>query len=344
MVVFACTLITIIWTASASAVTYDRMVVFGDSLSDHYGLYTYLEPITGAYDAVTNPDGVREVWSNGDVWAEYLATLWNAELDNRAIAGAMTQGHENSAVQAMTDSGTLPALGIRGQVNTYLDETGQPLSDNTLYVIWIGGNDLLVYGEGRSDAATAEEMISDAITNITAALGQLYDAGARKFLVMNLPDIGATPAYLNLGSDAGTAATALSESFNSALHSAVKAFAESENDETIHWTDVFTFLHQITDDGTFANTTGTYLVLDEEGRDTGAVNEPASDYLYWNGIHPTTRTHSLLADFVDEQLDDDSGSDSCFIGAAAFGPVSGSVWGWGALLLGVGAVSCRRKK
>ncbi|WP_124330167.1 SGNH/GDSL hydrolase family protein [Desulfonema ishimotonii] len=300
-------LISTIWAASASAATYDRMVVFGDSLSDHYGLHTYLGPILGDYDAVTNPGGIREVWTNGDVWAEYLAEFWNAELDNRAIAGAMTQGHDTPAVQALVDQGVLPPLGMTGQVSTWLDEAALPLSGDTLFVIWVGGNDLLVYGEGRSEAATAEEMISDAVTNVTAALGQLYDAGARKFLVMNLPDLGTIPYCLSQSADVQAATTELTENFNTALYEAVEAFAESENDETLHWFDVFTFLHRVVEIGVFPNTTDTYLVLDEDGNDTGEVNEPAWAYLYWDTVHPTTRTHKLLGHFVGFRLYFDSG-------------------------------------
>lgn len=45
---------------------YDAVVAFGDSLTDHGGLYSYQSFL--GYD-------VFPVWSNGDTWVEYFATV-----------------------------------------------------------------------------------------------------------------------------------------------------------------------------------------------------------------------------------------------------------------------------
>ncbi len=76
--------------AESVAKSFNTLIAFGDSLSDHHGLEAYL----GSYDPVSNPTGALEAWTNGDVWVEYLADILNADLDNNAIAGAMTEGHE----------------------------------------------------------------------------------------------------------------------------------------------------------------------------------------------------------------------------------------------------------
>lgn len=108
----ACALMSLInWVflaTTAYARTYTHIVAFGDSLTDHHGLEFYLAPYVGVYDPETNPGGVLEVRSNGDGWVEYLADGWDETLENNAIAGAMTQGHENEDIQSYIDLGSLP--------------------------------------------------------------------------------------------------------------------------------------------------------------------------------------------------------------------------------------------
>lgn len=126
----------------AAATSYSRIVAFGDSLSDHGGLQ---EKYLGLYNPESNPDGVLTTWSNGNVWTDYIKTKLNADLDDRAIAGATTDGHEDETVQAMMDAGTLPDLSFIGQINSYIASSPSFDSSKTLFTMWIGGNDLLEY-------------------------------------------------------------------------------------------------------------------------------------------------------------------------------------------------------
>lgn len=117
--------------AAAHARTYQNIAAFGDSLSGHFGLAFYLGP----YDSISNPNGAPAVWSNGDVWIEYLAGEWEASLDNNAIGGAMTKGHESEAVQALSDSGKLSQQGFGGQTDLYLSNSPGIDQEKTLFTI-----------------------------------------------------------------------------------------------------------------------------------------------------------------------------------------------------------------
>ncbi|MFZ2634484.1 MAG: SGNH/GDSL hydrolase family protein [Desulfosalsimonadaceae bacterium] len=305
--------------AGAFAKSFDKIIAFGDSLSDHHGLEAYL----GLYHPVNNPNGVLEAWTNGDVWVEYLADIMDATLDNNAIAGAMTDGHESEQIQALSDQGLLPQLGLVGQVNSFSNEDPVFVADETLFTIWIGGNDLLEYGRGESDATSVDALLNDAIDNVINSMSKLAGEGATHFLVLNLPDLGKTPAFNSRTPAEIAAATTLSFTYNTALETGLTNFKKSFPGITVYTFDVYTYMNQMISNGTFKNPTGTYMVLDENGDYTGAVNEPASDYLFWDSIHPTTSAHELVAINADKEIadtdkdNDDDDDDSCFIASAS---------------------------
>jgi len=239
----------------AFANSYLKVIAFGDSLSDHYGL----QSLIGPYDPVSNPTGALEAWTNGDVWVEYLADILNADLDNNAIAGAMTEGHENDSIQGLSDLGQLPQLGLISQINSFVSEDVSFLSGRTLFTIWIGGNDLLKYGRGESDASSVEELITDAIDNVINSMSVLAAEGATHILVMNLPDLGKSPAYTTKTPAEIAGVTSLSSAFNSALDTGITNFRKLFPKVTVDTFDVFNFLNEIIKNNTFKNSTGTYM-------------------------------------------------------------------------------------
>ncbi len=296
----------------AHARIYQNIIAFGDSLSDHHGLEFYL----GLYDPETNPNGAPSVWSNGDVWVEYLSDEWGADLENNAIGGAMTLGHENETVQALSDNGTLPQLGLVGQTTLYLSSSPEFDPDKTLFTIWIGANDLMVFGKGESYTTDPEVMITDAMTNISSSVAALYSQGATHFLLLNLPDISKTPGYNTKSAEELVTVTALVQAYNSALETTIEALEANFADISIDLFDVFSYLTEIIETDSFVNVTGTYMEVDDEGHRTGNVNGDADDYLFWDNVHPMTRGHEMIADELSETLypeENDGGNSSCFI-------------------------------
>lgn len=323
---------------SGAQKSFTHVVAFGDSLSDHGGLQSYV----GAYDPVTNPAGVPEVWSDGDTWIEYVADKWNAVLDNNAIAGAMTRGHESSAVQAMSDAGVLPQLGLVGQVNLYVAESPVIDARNTLFAIWIGANDLMEYGRGESSAATPDQVIGNAMTNIQTAVTALHAQGATDFLVLNLPDIGATPGYASRSTEESAGATMLATSYNSALASLIDSLAQSLPGAVFYTFDVFSAMATIMADNMFEDQTGTYMALDAQGNRTGNTNGDAEDYMFWDAIHPTTAAHELVAETVQDALFGASDSDAVItavIETAEAGTIT-AVWKKGGEVTTAGGHRC----
>lgn len=115
---------------------YSHIVAFGDSLSDNGSNTSYIPGVGAVFGNDRYGFGIA---SNGDVWVENLALTMGASLDDRAYCGATTAD--------------LP-VGLKWQAIQYLADLSDasfasavtPVSDNTLYTLWVGGEMILVQG------------------------------------------------------------------------------------------------------------------------------------------------------------------------------------------------------
>ncbi len=247
-------------TASATGPSVNNFVAFGDSLtdngtspSDSYGITTY---------------------SNGPVWADYLtgSSLLNVPSLDLAYVGATT-GTDNPSA-ASTFGQQYANTGMLSQVAAYLNLTSSSISSNTLVALWGGADDLF---QNRS--------YSTAISNIATEIQELESAGAKNFLILNLPNIGATPYFQTNEPSEAAAATAWCQAFNSGLASEVSTLEGQEPGDSFYTFDVYDFFNQITADPT------AYGFADDSA-------------IYWtDGLHPSTQTHSLIATDIYDQLD-----------------------------------------
>lgn len=287
-----------VFLSGGSATAFDTVVVFGDSLSDNGNLFQV--------DVSQFPDPHR-YWqgrfSNGRVWVEYLTApdMLNASLVDRAVGGAQTGGLESAELLA--------------QVYYHINADASP-SSNTLFVIWIGGNDFL----------SGERNAKSSVENIRSALQVLTDYGASRFLLLNLPDLGATPRYS--GTSDAQAATNFSTEFNTELSQIVALFQQSNSQVLIYQLDIYTMFSEIIQN---PNQYGFNNVTEESPNFSVEDNfDNSAGYMFWDNKHPTTETHELIADraflLVDEPnetpnetTDESSNDDStCFISTLLF--------------------------
>jgi phospholipase/lecithinase/hemolysin len=281
------------------AAPFDEIVIFGDSLSDD-GNLVFIED---------QPEPDQELYyrgrfSNGPVWVEYLADAQhlNVPLTDRALGGAQSDGF-------------VPP-GVIQQVITYVTTNDAP-SPNTLFIIWIGGNDYL---NGDEDFQTV-------VSNISDAMDRLARYGALNLLVLNLPDLGAIPA--TLGSPEAPEATAFSNDFNAGLTGMLDRFKAEHPEIQVFEFDVFSFALSVRSDPAaygFVNATEPSPNFDVPNNFDGA------GYVFWDERHPTTGMHGLIADQVfallNEQArppatdgviqDNDGGGSTCFIDASTW--------------------------
>ncbi len=272
--------------AWANSMPFSRIVVFGDSLSDDgkdgYGVYYW----TGG--AAPAPPYWNGRFSNGPVWAEYLARDLGMTglLDDYAVGGATSGTQVNGGPPGWPH-------GVQSQIELYLSShQGDP---DALYIIWAGHNDIFIplFQTPMGDLEAARIAF---VQNMKGNIKALWAAGARHILVANVADIGKCPGFLAAGSGASAGASWLAASFNQSLAGALIELS-AEGLPTIAL-DAFTVL-----DTVVANPAefGFSNVIDQ-----AILLYPAdpSGYVFWDNVHPTTEAHKVIAQLAVRDLID----------------------------------------
>ncbi len=245
----------------------NQLYVFGDSLSDVGNVFH----ATGrAYPP--NPPYFQGRYSNGPVWVEYLASelaLTPEQNTNFAYGGA-TIG--NGGINGIPN--------LLAQVNSFT-KTHRQVNPNALYVLWAGANDYL------HGATTNPKVLSD---SLSTAIQSLSKAGAKKILVANLPDLGKLPSTNN--SSYSSALSSLTAAHNLSLAKSLNVLKQELGSDTqIIELDVYSLYQQaITDPAKFGLTNVTSACLNN----AASCSNP-NKFLFWDGIHPTTAAHQILA-------------------------------------------------
>ncbi|WP_295963476.1 autotransporter domain-containing protein [uncultured Xanthomonas sp.] len=272
--------------------TYSRTVFFGDSLTDA-GYYRPLLPasvraVTGQF--TTNPDFV---------WAQYVAEYYGtnaAANGNGQIGDDYAAGNARVGVANPSALGVAPSLAT--QASNYLAANGGKADPNALYSVWGGANDLFAIAGGAPVQAT----IGNAVTAEVGIVASLQNAGARYIMVNNLPDVGITPRFRAGGAAAMAQGTALATAYNTALFSGLKSAGLR-----VIPVDTFHLLQEVVaNPGAygFTNVTGTACQPQITAQSltcnpTSYVSADAADtYVFADGVHPTGRTHELLAQYA----------------------------------------------
>ncbi|HKW37708.1 MAG TPA: SGNH/GDSL hydrolase family protein [Burkholderiales bacterium] len=276
-----------------------RFVVFGDSLSDPGNAFILtrdleIPPFTSLIPSAPYARGALH-FSNGPTWIEQLslidralpsagpALLLPVVLSNYAVGGARAR--------------TVGAFDLPTQVGLFVGDFHGQAPANALYVVFVGGNDVrdaLTALATDPTGATSVGIVSDALSAIRGNLLTLYAAGARKFLVPNLPDVGLTPAVRLAGPQAQGLAHLFSTQFNAGLELTLQGL-EAALGVSIVRLDVFGLVNQaVADPAAF----GLADVEDPCIRLNTVVNAFCANpgkFFFWDGIHPTVAVHRLFA-------------------------------------------------
>jgi len=142
------------------------------------------------------------------------------------------------------------------------------------------------------DVGLAFAIMYDAVFTTAANVQRLYDAGGRRFLVANVPNLGLAPAIVALGASA--TATYLTSIYNGLLEGALQGLDAAPGIE-ISRLDTFGFITAVVaNPGAFDIDNATTPCL-SFGVVENAVCDNPGDYLFWDGIHPTRKGHLKLA-------------------------------------------------
>ena len=276
-------------TSTAQAQTYNRLVVFGDSLSDNGNLFAVSGQPPAPY--------FQGRFSNGPVFTELLG--FNA---GRFTAGAPVTGSVNYAFGgARTDLSANPP-GMRAQLASYTG-AGGTFGANDLVSVLGGANNIFQAFPGAAAnpltaQSTMQGVANAAASDINLIVSTIAQAGAGTILVSNLPRLGITPQFASTGTSGAALADFAGTTFNSALLNNLFATAAARPNTNIILMDLYKISDPLrANPGRFGLTNATDACF------TGvSVCSNPDGYLYWDGVHPTAAGHRLLAQLAEDYL------------------------------------------
>jgi phospholipase/lecithinase/hemolysin len=260
--------------AAQAGPSISQVVVLGDSLSDNGNLQALI--------GYPPPPYWQGRASNGLVAVEYLAQKLGAPLGDFAWIGATTgvgNGVDGGTVE------TLGAFGLPGMTTMFQSVfPATPIDPNALYLLWGGANDL----RSATNQAEAAVAIGKAVTNLVTMAVTLQSLGATRITVLNMPDLGKTPLSLAMGPMISYFFTQVSIGFNQAL--------KVNLPPGVHYFDAFSPFAAIVGN---PEKYGLSNVTDQLMLTPGADPDK---YFFWDGAHPTTAGHAIIADFLYESV------------------------------------------
>ncbi|KAL1922782.1 uncharacterized protein VTP21DRAFT_9158 [Calcarisporiella thermophila] len=142
-----------------------------------------------------------------------------------------------------------PVPCVKQQVQLYYDEYFKDGKlgldqDKTLYAIWIGSNDIFDIYFNSSDL----EKFDKSADAIGASLKNLYDHGAKHFLVLNVPPLQYMPLIKEMVKSDGTKLSELRghvHGYNTRLNDVCSDFAKSAKDVQLTLFDSFTLFDNL---------------------------------------------------------------------------------------------------
>lgn len=325
-----------------------NLKIFADSWSDTGNTFHLTD---GSVPAATDYYNGRA--SNGPVWADHLAARTGGTVNDVFATGALNNAIDNFAVGGayagtfdfpfvgsqgildivVPDSSPLP--GLIGQIERYKELSGPELDPSARHIFEIGGADF----EIRAIVGEDEDAITNAATNAVSQIGnaidELYEMGAREFIIFNFPDFGLFPVYQLDG--LSSLVTQGSNAFNLALTDLVATLPTELPEISLTVLDLETIFNDaLTDTTQFPDASamselaiGTSFCFDDRavlgGGSLCGSADPDDRVFYDSGGHFSSRFHSLIADEL----------------AAAVVPVPGAIVLFSSALFGM-VFSCRK--
>lgn len=294
----ALSLFALLSCASAQNRTFTNQYSFGDSLSDSGNLFAATSALGAGTPGAPYFQGRV---SNGRVFTELLGT--NMALV--ATSPASVKSSLNFAFAGATagGAGTLPpSMGV--QIGLYQARAITP-SKTDLFTVFFGANDLISVLSAPTTALNPANLdVAGAATAATVAGGvqSLVGLGAKNIVVAGLPNLGGTARSVALGSTAQAFGLRASSAFNAELQSRLGAIAASAPaaDVNLVYIDVQGLLDRVILDFRalgFSNATSFAIAP----ASAGGGGDP-NGYVFFDDIHPSAKTHALLAGAVVEAL------------------------------------------
>lgn len=293
-------------TPALAGEDYSDIVVFGDSLSDPGNAFVLTgqtsrppyQLIPGAPYAIGG-----QHFSNGRTWAERFVH----EMDLRAGAAFRNPVVFSNYAVGGARARAGGSVDLTAQVSLYLVNQGGAADPDALYVLFIGGNDLrdaLVALGSDPGGMTSAGILSDTVKAVADNIAMLAASGAQNILVFNGPDLSLVPAVRLQGPVAQGGALFLSGQYNLGLDAALDSLAALFPALDLIRFDLFGLFNQVVMQPGMFELQNVVQTCITPGVIVGAICKDPERYLFWDGIHPTSQGHRIIADAVDALFED----------------------------------------
>ena len=290
---------------------YSRIFIFGASFIDPGNRYAdtglissppFIDPLAPvAYEV----GGHRA--TNGRTWVEVMAqemglTKWAKPAYRDPVFG--NYAYDHARVRDVDPPYIVFAPSVGDQIDAWKNNgycTGGPMSpmNDTLFVVDTGAADLLdiMVPPGGVDPDSIFFAILTAMGN---HIVELYNCGARNFLVADLLPLGIAPGVALVGDP--EEANQLAETFNWFLGQVISDITEALPGTNIKTTGFYGFgeaMIEFSEELGFTNVTEpcvTFWVVED------AYCDNPKEYFFWDYLHPTKAAHALLGRHALEQL------------------------------------------
>lgn len=263
---------------------FDRMVIFGDSLSDIINVYNVTQRIVPNHNS-----WFLGHFSNGKLWHEYLTDAFDLP------AYVWATGNAESG-----DKIIFP--GLSSQLESFIKYSNKSHDydiSQTLFVASFGINDLLSGGKTAKDV----------LDNYNKQLPILANTGAKKIVIMNIPDLLIAPMTKSWNPSKKENMRRNIDLLNEQLPILISELRIKYPD--IHWieVDLHSAFASILADPEFVNTTDACLDMSNSRLSFLKAHNVKSDckkangkFMFWDVLHPTTLSHQKLAKIIQASL------------------------------------------
>ena len=179
-------------------------------------------------------------------------------------------------------------------------------SPTALYTVWAGSNDVLDIANSTLTPAQQQADVAQAVTNEISFVSGLVAHGAKNIVVLNTPNLGATP-YEAARPATQAAATSLAQLYDTDLATSLQHIM-ALGVGSIDLIDTYSLLDAaIAKPAAYGFTNVTQPVwtgnlTDSHSGILHASGAAQNSYLFFDDLHPTAAGHSLLAADVNQTL------------------------------------------